>query len=46
MITDILADVEISDLDAVAAHYPSVAGELRALAATVQHVAPAGVGPR
>jgi predicted cupin superfamily sugar epimerase len=39
-------DVEIGNLDEIAARYPSVASDLRAIAASVQHVAPAGVGPR
>jgi hypothetical protein len=39
-------DVELGDLDALAAAYPAVADELRAIAASVRHVAPAGVGPR
>ncbi len=41
------ADVEIGNLDELAGKYPSVALDLRAIAATVQHVAPrSGVGPR
>ena len=40
------ADVEIGHLDELAAKYPGVAGDLRAIAASVQHVAPSGVGPR
>ncbi len=41
------ADVEIGNLDELAGKYPSVADDLRAIAATVQHVAPrSGVGPR
>jgi uncharacterized protein len=39
-------DVEIGKLDEIAAKYPSGAGDLRAIAASVQHAAPAGVGPR
>jgi predicted cupin superfamily sugar epimerase len=39
-------DVEIGKLDEIAAKYPSVAGDLRAIAESVQHVAPPGVGPR
>jgi predicted cupin superfamily sugar epimerase len=39
------ADVEIGNLDQLAAKYPAVASDLRAIAASVQHVAPAG-GPR
>ncbi len=33
------ADVEIGDLDALAARYPAVAADLRAIAASVRHVA-------
>ena len=40
------ADVEIGKLDELAAKYPAVAADLRAIAASVQHVAPSGVGPR
>lgn len=40
------ADVEIGDLDALAARYPRVATELRAIAASARHVAPSGTGPR
>ncbi|WP_368911725.1 cupin domain-containing protein [Taklimakanibacter deserti] len=40
------ADVEIGNLDALAGQYPSVADDLRAIAASVQHVAPGGAGPR
>jgi hypothetical protein len=32
------ADVEIGDLDELAGKYPAVAAELRAIAASVQHV--------
>ena len=32
-------DVEIGDLDGLAAKYPAVATDLRAIAASVQHVA-------
>jgi len=39
------ADVEIGNLDELAGKYPSVAADLRAIAASVQHVAP-GSGPR
>ena len=39
-------DVEIGKLDEIAAKYPPVAGDLRAIAASVQQVVPAGVGPR
>jgi uncharacterized protein len=38
------ADVEIGQLDELAGKYPAVAPELRAIAASVQHVAPAGGG--
>lgn len=38
-------DVEIGDLDRLAQAYPSVADDLRAIAASVQHDAPPG-GPR
>ena len=40
------ADVEIGNLDALAARYPAVAAELRAIAASVWQAAPAGTGPR
>lgn len=40
------ADVEIGNLDALAGKYPSVADDLRAIAASVQHVAPGSAGPR
>jgi predicted cupin superfamily sugar epimerase len=40
------ADVEIGKLDELAGRYPSVASDLRAIAASVRHVAPAGIGPR
>ena len=40
------ADVEIGKLDELAAKYPSVAADLRAIAASVQHVAPSAGGPR
>jgi uncharacterized protein len=40
------ADVEIGNLDQLAGKYPSVAADLRAIAASVQHVAPSPVGPR
>jgi predicted cupin superfamily sugar epimerase len=40
------ADVEIGNLDELAGKYPAVAADLRAIAASVQHVAPIGVGPR
>jgi predicted cupin superfamily sugar epimerase len=38
-------DVEIGDLDALAAKYPSAAADMRAIAASVRDVVPAG-GPR
>src|SRR5205807_2579752 len=37
------ADVEIGKLDELAGKYPAVAADLRAIAASVKHVAPAGV---
>ena len=40
------ADVEIGNLDKLAGKYPSVAADLRAIAASAQHVVPSGVGPR
>ena len=40
------ADVEIGKMDEIAAKYPSVAPDLRAIAASVQQVAATGVGPR
>jgi uncharacterized protein len=40
------ADVEIGNLDELAEKYPAVAADLRAIAASVQHVAPSRVGPR
>jgi uncharacterized protein len=40
------ADVEIGDLDALSGKYPAVGDDLRAIAASVQHVAPSGAGPR
>jgi uncharacterized protein len=39
-------DVEIGNVDELAGIYPSVADDIRAIAASVQHVAPSGVGPR
>jgi uncharacterized protein len=39
-------DVEIGKVDEIAARYPSVADDLRAIAASVRHTAPVGVGPR
>jgi uncharacterized protein len=38
-------DVEIGNLDALAKQYPAVAPDLRAIAASVRHVAPAGANP-
>jgi hypothetical protein len=35
-------DVEIGNLDALAGKYPTVAGALREIAASVQHVDPSG----
>lgn len=40
------ADVEIGNLDELAGKYPAVAADLRAIAASVQHVSPSGGGPR
>jgi uncharacterized protein len=40
------ADVEIGKLDELAAKYPAVAAELRAIAASVKPVIQTGVGPR
>ena len=40
------ADVEIGNLDELAGKYPSVAADLRAIAASVQHVGPSRTGPR
>jgi len=40
------ADVEIGKLDEIAEKYPAVAADLRDIAASVQHVAPGGAGPR
>jgi predicted cupin superfamily sugar epimerase len=40
------ADVEIGDLDELAGSYPAVAADLRAIAASVQEVAPSRAGPR
>ena len=39
------ADVEIGNVDELAAKYPAVAAELRAIAASVRHVAPTGAEP-
>src|SRR6266545_2261513 len=40
------ADVEIGNVDELAGKYPAVAADLRAIAASVQHVTPSGAGPR
>ena len=40
------ADVEIGNLDALAGKYPAVAAELRAIAASVEHVDASGAVPR
>jgi predicted cupin superfamily sugar epimerase len=40
------ADVEIGKLNELTGKYPGVAGDLRAIAASVRHVAPGGAGPR
>jgi predicted cupin superfamily sugar epimerase len=40
------ADVEIGNVEELARQYPSVAADLRAIAASVGEVAPAGTGPR
>ena len=40
------ADVEIGNLDELAGRYPAVAADLRAIAASVQHVPASGIGPR
>jgi len=40
------ADVEIGNLDELAGKYPAVAADLRAIAASVQHVATSGVSPQ
>jgi hypothetical protein len=40
------ADVEIGNVDELAKKYPAVAADLRAIAASVQHVTPIGAGPR
>ena len=40
------ADVELGNLDELAAQYPAVADDLRAIAASVREVVPSGVGPR
>ncbi|MCC2627839.1 MAG: cupin protein [Thermomicrobiales bacterium] len=40
------ADVEIGNVDELAGNHPAVAADLRAIAASVQHDGPSGVGPR
>jgi uncharacterized protein len=40
------AAVEIGNLDELAGKYPTVAAELRAIAASVRHITQTGVGPR
>jgi predicted cupin superfamily sugar epimerase len=40
------ADVELGNVDELAAKYPAIAGDLRAIAASVQHVGPIRGGPR
>jgi uncharacterized protein len=40
------ADVEIGNLDELAGKYPAVAADLRAIAASVQHVTPSSGAPR
>jgi predicted cupin superfamily sugar epimerase len=40
------SDVEIGNVDELAGKYTDVAADLRAIAASVQHVAPSGAGPR
>lgn len=40
------ADVEIGQVDELAASYPSVAADLRAIAGSVRHDGPSGSGPR
>jgi len=41
-----LSDVEIGNVDELARKYTAVAADLRAIAASVQHVTPSGAGPR
>ena len=41
-----IAFYKVGNLDEVTGKYPAVAADLRAIAASVQHVAPTGVGPR
>jgi predicted cupin superfamily sugar epimerase len=40
------ADVEIGNVEELAARYPTVAGDLRTIAASVQHVSPVAGSPR
>ena len=40
------ADVEIGNLEELAGKYPAVSADLREIAASVQHTAPTGAGPR
>jgi predicted cupin superfamily sugar epimerase len=40
------ADVEIGNVDELAERYPAVADDLRAIVASIRHVAPDGAGPR
>lgn len=40
------ADVEIGELDKLAGQYPSIAAELRVIAASAQYVPPTEVVPR
>jgi hypothetical protein len=40
------ANVELGNLDQLAAAYPAVADDLRAIAAEVPHAAPSPDGPR
>lgn len=40
------SDVELGDVEVLAATHPKVAADIRAIAASVKHGAPAGAGPR
>jgi predicted cupin superfamily sugar epimerase len=40
------ADVELGNLDELATKYPTAAADLRAIAASVQHITPSEIGPR
>src|SRR5438477_12583501 len=40
------ADIEIGNLEELAGKYPAVSADLREIAASVQHTAPTGAGPR